>query len=289
MTAVVGAMRNFVPERMVRDTGVDDQGQHRRRRHVDRRVRLRRAGLDPVVVRDGRQLPRHRGPDLRIRGRDHRPAGGRVRDAARRSRPRPRTRSSSPNGRDPGRVLPAPAGTSARAVGVPVLLLPGQPTSLDEITATGPASQGDFAQGALVQETINAFEQSFRRRAWVDFPLAGRRSPPRRRWRLVRAATNAARLVTQVLTGEVWPPLADRHALRVGPGRPAVRAAGHGRHDAGRALRRPGHRVRQRSPGAGRVGPAPRAGRQHGAAIPDLRRERGARGQRPGRRARWAT
>ena len=32
--------------------------------------------------------------------------------------------------------------------------------------------QGDFAQGALVQETINAFEQSFRRRAWVDFPLA---------------------------------------------------------------------------------------------------------------------
>ena len=33
----------------------------------------------------------------------------------------------------------------------------------------------------------------------------------------MRAVSNAARLVTQVLTGEVWPPLADRHAWRVGP------------------------------------------------------------------------
>jgi hypothetical protein len=33
----------------------------------------------------------------------------------------------------------------------------------------------------------------------------------------VKVATNAARLVRQVLTGEVWPPLADRHAYRVGP------------------------------------------------------------------------
>ena len=29
--------------------------------------------------------------------------------------------------------------------------------------------------------------------------------------------SNAAQLVSQVLTGEVWPPLADRHAYRVGP------------------------------------------------------------------------
>jgi hypothetical protein len=33
----------------------------------------------------------------------------------------------------------------------------------------------------------------------------------------VKAATNAASLVNQVLTGEVWPPLADRHGYRVGP------------------------------------------------------------------------
>src|SRR5690242_1574313 len=33
----------------------------------------------------------------------------------------------------------------------------------------------------------------------------------------MRASTNAARLVSQVLTGEVWPPLADRHGYRTGP------------------------------------------------------------------------
>jgi hypothetical protein len=39
----------------------------------------------------------------------------------------------------------------------------------------------------------------------------------------LRVETNADRLVTQVLTGEVWPPLADRHAYRVdADGRPFV-------------------------------------------------------------------
>jgi hypothetical protein len=33
----------------------------------------------------------------------------------------------------------------------------------------------------------------------------------------VKVSTNAARLVRQVLAGEIWPPLADRHAYRVGP------------------------------------------------------------------------
>jgi hypothetical protein len=33
----------------------------------------------------------------------------------------------------------------------------------------------------------------------------------------MKSATNAASLVRQVLTGEVWPPLADRHGYRVGP------------------------------------------------------------------------
>jgi predicted dehydrogenase len=42
-----------------------------------------------------------------------------------------------------------------------------------EILAGGPVNQGDFTQGALVQETINAFEQSFRTRAWASFPLDG--------------------------------------------------------------------------------------------------------------------
>jgi predicted dehydrogenase len=42
-----------------------------------------------------------------------------------------------------------------------------------EILDGGPENQGDFAQGALVQETINAFEKSFRTRAWASFPLDG--------------------------------------------------------------------------------------------------------------------
>jgi hypothetical protein len=44
---------------------------------------------------------------------------------------------------------------------------------LTEIGDPGRPAQGDFAQGALVQETINAFEHSFRARAWASFPLTG--------------------------------------------------------------------------------------------------------------------
>ena len=41
-----------------------------------------------------------------------------------------------------------------------------------EILDGGDANQGNFRQGALVQQTINAFERSYRSRAWVDFPLS---------------------------------------------------------------------------------------------------------------------
>ena len=42
---------------------------------------------------------------------------------------------------------------------------------ISEIIGDSPACHGDFAQAALVQETINAFEASFRQRSWVGFPL----------------------------------------------------------------------------------------------------------------------
>jgi predicted dehydrogenase len=42
----------------------------------------------------------------------------------------------------------------------------------DEILGGGTENKGDFRQGALVQQTINAFERAHRTRAWVDFPLA---------------------------------------------------------------------------------------------------------------------
>ena len=96
--------------------------------------------------------------------------------------------------------------------------------------------------------------------------------------------SNAPRLVA---------PGADRRGLAAAgrparlpgrPGRPAVRAARHGRGDARRALRRPGNRLRQRSPGARRLRPAPGPGREHGRAVPDLRRQRGrSRGPAAGR------
>jgi predicted dehydrogenase len=40
---------------------------------------------------------------------------------------------------------------------------------VDEIVGEAPESQGDFAQGALVQRTINAFERSHRERRWINF------------------------------------------------------------------------------------------------------------------------
>ncbi len=42
---------------------------------------------------------------------------------------------------------------------------------ITEITSDSADCQGDFGQAALVQETINAFEAAHRQRAWVSFPL----------------------------------------------------------------------------------------------------------------------
>ena len=42
---------------------------------------------------------------------------------------------------------------------------------IDEIIEGGDRNQGNFADGAWVQETINAVERSFHERRWVDLPL----------------------------------------------------------------------------------------------------------------------
>ena len=42
---------------------------------------------------------------------------------------------------------------------------------IDEIIEGGERNQGNFADGAWVQETINAVERSFHERRWVDLPL----------------------------------------------------------------------------------------------------------------------
>jgi predicted dehydrogenase len=43
---------------------------------------------------------------------------------------------------------------------------------IDEILAGGPANEANFDDGAWVQEAINAVELSFHERRWVDLPLA---------------------------------------------------------------------------------------------------------------------
>ena len=57
----------------------DGAHEHRRRRHLHRRVRQRRDLLGADQLRHRRQLPRHRGARLRQRGRGDRPAGRGVR------------------------------------------------------------------------------------------------------------------------------------------------------------------------------------------------------------------
>jgi predicted dehydrogenase len=42
---------------------------------------------------------------------------------------------------------------------------------LDELTTDTPANQGNFDDGAWVQEIINAVETSYRERRWTDLPL----------------------------------------------------------------------------------------------------------------------
>ncbi|HEV2527214.1 MAG TPA: Gfo/Idh/MocA family oxidoreductase [Thermomicrobiales bacterium] len=42
---------------------------------------------------------------------------------------------------------------------------------LDELTTDDPRNQGNFRDGAWVQEAINAVEQSFHERRWVELPL----------------------------------------------------------------------------------------------------------------------
>ena len=42
---------------------------------------------------------------------------------------------------------------------------------IDEIQSDGPRNQGNFDDGAWVQEVINAVELSFHQRRWVDLPL----------------------------------------------------------------------------------------------------------------------
>jgi predicted dehydrogenase len=169
LTSVVGAMRNFVPERMIRDTGkmtranIDDG---------DMWIAEFGSGALASIQSSYVTVGNYPGIEARIYGSE----GAlivRLVDEFGCCQTIKTARKDAVEFTDteiPAKFFP-PGGHS------------GEPWEylfysnliadfLTEITDPARPAQGDFAQGALVQETINAFEQSFRQRAWVSFPLA---------------------------------------------------------------------------------------------------------------------
>jgi predicted dehydrogenase len=168
LASVVGTMRNFVPERMIRDTGrmtranIDDG---------DMWIAEFSSGALASIQSSYVTVGNYPGIEARIYG----SAGAiivRLVDEFGCCQTIKTARGDAVEFTDaqiPDRFFP-PGGDS------------GEPWEylfysnlvadfLDEICDNDRVSQGDFAQGALVQETINAFEASFRSRAWASFPL----------------------------------------------------------------------------------------------------------------------
>ena len=168
LASVVGTMRNFVPERMIRDTGrmaranIDDG---------DMWIAEFSSGALASIQSSYVTVGNYPGIEARIYG----SAGAiivRLVDEFGCCQTIKTARGDAVEFTDaqiPDRFFP-PGGNS------------GEPWEylfysnlvadfLDEICDNDRVSQGDFTQGALVQETINAFEASFRSRAWARFPL----------------------------------------------------------------------------------------------------------------------
>ena len=163
-------MRNFIPERMVRATG-----------------RMMRMNIDDGDIFIGEfangalcsiqtsfvTVGNYPGIEARIYGskgaiicrlvEEH----GICRDAEGRDR---RRRSSSGELEIPARFYPAGGSPSEswRTLFYANLIA----SFIDEILSDGPANEGNFDDGAWVQEVINAVERSFRERRWVALPLA---------------------------------------------------------------------------------------------------------------------
>jgi predicted dehydrogenase len=168
LTSVVGTMRNFIPERMIRDTGrmtranIDD---------ADMWIAEFASGALASIQSSYVTVGNYPGIEARIYG----SAGAiivRLVDEFGCCQTIKTARGNAVEFTEveiPARFFP-PGGHS----GEPweSLFYANLVSSfLDEICDGDRAGEGDFAQGALVQETINAFEASFRARAWTNFPL----------------------------------------------------------------------------------------------------------------------
>jgi hypothetical protein len=143
-----------------------DAHEHRRRRHLPRRVANGAlCSIQTSFVTIG-NYP-HRSASIREHGRAHLPAGREkaVGNAARRH-----ARSGGVRELEiPARCYP-PGGTRTESWRTLFWRQPGEQLHT-EILDDGPANEGDFGDGAWVQEVINAVELSFRERRWIALPL----------------------------------------------------------------------------------------------------------------------
>jgi predicted dehydrogenase len=168
LTAVVGAMRNFVPERMIRDTGkmtranIDDG---------DMWIAEFASGALASIQSSYVTVGNFPGIEARIYGSEGALIVRLVDEFGCCQTIRTATKGAVEftEAEIPDRFFP-PGGDSSEPW--EYLFYSGLVSDfISEVLDPARPAQGDFGQGALVQETINAFDRSFRERAWVSFPL----------------------------------------------------------------------------------------------------------------------
>jgi predicted dehydrogenase len=168
IASVVGTMRNFVPERVVRETGVMT------------RVNIDDGDIFMAEMASGAlcsiqssfvTVGNYPGLEARVYGSEgalicRMIEEGGICETLRGATP------DDPELRDiavPERLYPP--GGSPRETWWTLFYANLTASFATEILTPGMPSEGDFADGAWVQECINAVERSFRERRWVDLPL----------------------------------------------------------------------------------------------------------------------
>jgi predicted dehydrogenase len=169
LTAVVGVLRNFVPERMIRDTGT-----------------MMRANIDDGDVFIGEfesgaicsiqssfvTVGNYPGIEVRVYGSE----GALIARLVEEFGVMETLKGAKPDAVEfvdlevPERLFP-PGGTVNEAW--PTLYYSNLTANfVDEILDGGDKNEGNFADAAWVQEVINAVEQSHHERGWVSLPLS---------------------------------------------------------------------------------------------------------------------
>jgi predicted dehydrogenase len=169
LTQVVGTMRNFIPERMVRATG-----------------RMMRMNIDDGDIFLGEfangalcsiqtsfvTVGNYPGIEARVYGSE----GALICRLVEENGICETLRAAKPEAVEfrelevPARFYPA--GGTARESWRTLFYANLIDSFIGEILSGDDGSEGDFGDGAWVQEVINAVEQSFRQRRWVPLPLA---------------------------------------------------------------------------------------------------------------------